>query len=571
MATSGQAYASLASQYDPSSMMYKMLMGFANNPAAAETPNNQDMLSSALSIPAMPSVVGQDANGNTMVVPYNAAPPAGVTNLSYTASGSPGYAASAPAGSAIQAATPVANPAASWQPPAPTPAPTPTSLSGSGASPNPAAGGIVANPANRLRRPGGSTLGRGTLGINTAQLPAGSGGGDQQQTGGGMTSVGGPGGPIGPGGYGYPGADQPYNPPPLTPGGNGTGYSPISINNPYATPLQTDFPGAVQSPGGTGYNIPMGPVGAGANPVFQNWNTTPGGNGQGYTQGDPGYMASAEANRAIDYGNNFEQQYGSQYQQALAQQNAYQGAADASYSQLSQQPGYTADEASAIQADPYAVGGVVNSTQAAMNAAIDPSKLGMSDAQVQALKDQAASQVGLQYGGAMDDLQRQAEASGNVNPLALSAARTRLLQAQGVGTADALTNADIAATGAQRQANTNIANMRLGAATTIGGMGLNAGEYADTAASNRGANIAQQRIQGQQAARNYWQSQGQFQGGQANQATQARLSGAQTSLSGMGQGGSLAMQTEAERKANAARLGINVGPGGVSVGGNVGL
>lgn len=547
MATSPQQLAQLASQYDPSSSMYQMLMGLANNPSAMNNPGTQDMVNSALSIPAAPSVIGTLPNGQQATIPYNVAPPPGVTNLQYTASGSPGM-APAGAGTSLAAATPVPNPALSWTPPAQTP----TTLSGSGT-------GFTRN----------GTDGRGGTGGTFVPPQRTPGSPDQSATGGGFTSVGGGGGPL----QSYGGGDA------YSPGGGyssvggaggplqGNSFAPISINNPA---YQTQFPNAVQSPGGSGYNIPMGPVAGGANPVFQNWNNTPGGGGQGYTQGDPGYMASAEANRAIDYGNNFEQQYGSQYQQALAQQNAYQGTADQAYNQLMQQPGYTDQEAAGIQGDPYAVGGVVSATQQAMNAAIDPSKLGMSDAQVQALRDQGASQVGLQYGGAMDDLQKQAEASGNVNPLALSAARNRLLQSSAIGSADALTNADIAATGAQRQANTNIANMQLGAATTLGGMGLQAGQYADTAASNRAANIAQQRIQGQQAARNYWQSQGQFQGGQANQATQARLSGAQTSLSGMGQGGQLAMSTEAERKANAARLGFNVGPGGISVGGTTG-
>jgi hypothetical protein len=340
--------------------------------------------------------------------------------------------------------------------------------------------------------------------------------------------------------------------------------------NPYGNSTQAQFP-QPRSPIGQPYNIPSSPVGPGANSAFPNWTNTPGGNGQGYTQGDPGYMASAEANRAIDYGNQFENQYDTEYQQALGQQNAYQGQADQSYSDLAAVPGYTSAEAGAIQADPYGVMNTVNNTQQRMDAAIDPSKLGVSDQYVGQLKDQAGRQIGLQYGAAQDQLQRQAEASGNVNPLALSAARDRLLRSSAIDQADAVTGADLAATGQQRQANTNIANMQLGAATTLGGMGLNAGQYADTAASNRAANVAQQRIQGQQAARNYWQSQGQFQGGQANQATQARLAGAQTSLSGMGQGGQLAATTEIGRKSTRPQIGFNVGPGGTTIGGSIGI
>lgn len=582
--------ASLASRYDPGSADYQMLMGLANNPAALNNPGVMDMVSSATSIPAMPSVTATLADGSQATVPYNAPPPAGATNLSYTASGSPGYAASAPTGSAIQAATPVANPASTWTPPAPAQ----TSLSGSGASqgfkpyggatyypngrgeytsggdgsnqPNPRGAAYstpdsstpTADPTSRLRRPGGTTLGRGNLGISPARpvgtnQGAGDGGGtqirsagydpgitygssgpsDQPYQPGGMTSVGGPGGPIQSG---------------------GSGYTPISINN----PTQANFP-APNTPVGSPYNIPS----SGSNSQFPTWNATPGGNGAGYQGGDPGYMASAEANRATDYGNLYENQYGSQYLQALGQENQYQGQADQSYADLAATPGYTSSEASAIQADPYSVNNVVNQTQQAMGSAIDPTKLGVSDQYVQQLKDQASRQIGLQYGSAEDQLQKQAEASGNVNPLALSAARDRLLRSQSIDSADALTNADIAATGAQRQANTNIANMRLGAATTIGGMGLNAGQYADTAASNRAANVAQQRIQGQQAARNYWQSQGQFQGGQANQATQARLSGAQTTLSGMGQGGQLAANTEIGRRQTRP---VTLGTGGISIG-----
>ncbi len=46
-----------------------------------------------------------------------------------------------------------------------------------------------------------------------------------------------------------------------------------------------------------------------------------------------------------------------------------------------------------------------------LRATVDPSKLGISDAQVQQLKDQAGRQVGLNYAAAQDQLQRQAEAA----------------------------------------------------------------------------------------------------------------------------------------------------------------
>lgn len=277
---------------------------------------------------------------------------------------------------------------------------------------------------------------------------------------------------------------------------------------------------------------------------------------------------------------------------------------------------------------------------ARLRATVDPSKLGISDETVAGLKDQAGRQIGLQYGAAQDQLQRQAEAAGNVNPLSLSAARERLLRSSSIDQADAVTNADLAAREAQRQANVGISGMqqsnenalgnaglntnlslaglRTGTEAAYGTLGANVGAtsnaqntaavtaagntaiqqagYQDTANAARNTAVAQNRqttnqanqaakyqqgyntatslsgankaigdarIQGQQAARNYWQGQGQFQGAQANAASSSRIAGAQTSLSGQGQGAQVGMGTEIGRRSTRP---VSIGPGGITVG-----
>lgn len=551
---------------------------------------------------------------------------------------------------------------------------------------------------------------------------------------------------------------------------------PTQPTQPGVPPVSTPTTGQPSFPGTAG-RTPTGTVPAGANPAFPNWSAGDGTGNQAYSGGDPGFMASALQNRAIDYGNNFENTYGGAYNDAQTQARQYQDQGDQAYNWLNENPGYNANEAAGItqqdrltgaqttqgefdsnqlsdaerqgmMGDPGAVGrafdpstitstsqggtdwtkgqyqnsykaaqdalnkgestanstlsdygsrlrgaygnmsGNVNSALDSSDAAlksnldttrqgydsiIDPSKLGISDETVAGLKDQAGRQIGLQYGAAQDQLQRQAEAAGNVNPLSLAAARQRLLRSSSIDQADAVTNADLSAREAQRQANLGIADRRMTANTTLGQMGQAGAEfsgaqrvgaqqnlgtagmgaeseignaglntnlslaglrtgtesaygtlganvgatsnaqntaavqaagntaiqqagYQDTANAARNAAVAQNRqttnqanqaakyqqgyntatslsgankaigdarIQGQQAARNYWQGQGQYQGAQANAASSSRIAGAQTSLSGQGQGAQVGMGTEIGRRSTRP---VSIGPGGITVG-----
>jgi hypothetical protein len=108
----------MAAQYSPTSSMYQMLMGLANNPSAAQNPNINAEISSAIQGPVMPDVTATGPNGQSWTIPYNVAPPANATNVQLNAPGSPGWLQNAPGGSAATMATPVTNPATQWQPPA---------------------------------------------------------------------------------------------------------------------------------------------------------------------------------------------------------------------------------------------------------------------------------------------------------------------------------------------------------------------------------------------------------------------------------------------------------------------
>jgi hypothetical protein len=112
-------FSALAANYDPNSAMYKELMGFAANPAAANNPAIAQSLAGSLQYPAMPSVVGTLPDGSPASVPYNATSAGNVTNLATTAPGSVGV-PNAPAGSLIYGAN-VLDPGA-------TPTPVPQSL-----------------------------------------------------------------------------------------------------------------------------------------------------------------------------------------------------------------------------------------------------------------------------------------------------------------------------------------------------------------------------------------------------------------------------------------------------------
>ncbi len=137
------------------------------------------------------------------------------------------------------------------------------------------------------------------------------------------------------------------------------------------------------------------------------------------------------------------------------------------------------------------------------------------------------------------------------NTAAITAAGdTAIKQAGYQDTANA---ARSAATAANRQS-TNQANQ---------GAKYQQGYNTSTALSGANKAIGDARIQGQQAARNYWQGQGQYQGAQMNAASASRISGAQTSLSGQGQGGQIASSTEVGRRQSRP---ITIGSNGIQIG-----
>lgn len=118
-----------------------------------------------------------------------------------------------------------------------------------------------------------------------------------------------------------------------------------------------------------------------------------------------------------------------------------------------------------------------------------------------------------------------------------AAGNTAISQAAYTDQQNAARNAAVA----QNRQTTSLANQ---------GARYSQGLNTTNALSTRAQNVGQQRIQGQQAARNYWQGQSQYQGSQANAAGTAQLSGAQTSLAGQGAGANAAVGTEIGRRAN---------------------
>jgi hypothetical protein len=133
------------------------------------------------------------------------------------------------------------------------------------------------------------------------------------------------------------------------------------------------------------------------------------------------------------------------------------------------------------------------------------------------------------------------------------------LGAQRTGTRE---RAGATSIGQAEYADTNVANRAALAATNRQAINsgnqeakFNQGRTLGADVSGRYQTLGENRQQGQQAARNYWQSQNQFQGTQKNAAAGQQISGAQTSLSGMGQAGNLALNTETGRRTKTLDLG----------------
>jgi hypothetical protein len=102
---------------------------------------------------------------------------------------------------------------------------------------------------------------------------------------------------------------------------------------------------------------------------------------------------------------------------------------------------------------------------------------GMSDGEVDQARQAAERNIGTQYGAAMDAVKRNAAASGNASPLAVGAATDRLMSHQAVASADAATDAGLAARQAQRNAASGVQQTKLGAAQYKTGAGMQAGQY----------------------------------------------------------------------------------------------
>lgn len=123
---------------------------------------------------------------------------------------------------------------------------------------------------------------------------------------------------------------------------------------------------------------------------------------------------------------------------------------------------------------------------------------GLSDAQVQQIADQGARDVGNRYQAQMNDVARQAAASGNASPLAVGALQSRLAQQSATQAADARTDAYLNALAAQRQAATGIQQTQLNAAQYQAGLGTQQGQYLGSLGSQNAqyaGNLASQDVQ----------------------------------------------------------------------------
>jgi hypothetical protein len=146
------------------------------------------------------------------------------------------------------------------------------------------------------------------------------------------------------------------------------------------------------------------------------------------------------------------------------------------------------------------VGGAVSGLKTGLEGAQDFSKLNaavgsaglnfdpnstekqLSDSDVQEMKTAAGTRIGNQYQSAEDTLQRQAAEAGNTSPMALAAARARLMTQEASDQGDAEVNADIAAKQAQFGRAQGIEQQRLGSEQTKSGLQATAGTTEEAAA-----------------------------------------------------------------------------------------
>jgi len=113
----------------------------------------------------------------------------------------------------------------------------------------------------------------------------------------------------------------------------------------------------------------------------------------------------------------------------------------------------------------------------------------LSDADVEAIKAAAGRRVGNQYQSAQDDISRRAAADGNASPLAIAAAKARLVKSSAAAMGDSEADANIKALQAQYDRAAGIEGQRLGATQTQAGMRATAATT-EQAQAQRAAELA---------------------------------------------------------------------------------
>ena len=130
--------------------------------------------------------------------------------------------------------------------------------------------------------------------------------------------------------------------------------------------------------------------------------------------------------------------------------------------QLNVSKGYQDNTSNVLTTTGNAVTGAANNSDLQMSGEYGK-QAGMTDQEVADTAAIGGQAVGAQSRSAIQDLERQAAASGNSSPLAVAAARREFEDQNAVQGADATVNAQLAGRNAQRQAATGVESTRLGA------------------------------------------------------------------------------------------------------------
>jgi hypothetical protein len=176
---------------------------------------------------------------------------------------------------------------------------------------------------------------------------------------------------------------------------------------------------------------------------------------QGNPYGGRDIAVETSANMTGDLGKTAGQLSGMEQQQAVDQGNTVNGYGSVALNNLGAGQG--------------AVRGAIDYNKLGLNATADQ-RMQMTDKDVQDIENQAGTTVQNRYASAIGDLARNANAAGNATPMAVAAARARLENQSAAGAGDAMTNARIQATQAQRQATAQAEGMRLGAEQGYAGL-----------------------------------------------------------------------------------------------------